>query len=106
MRLFAIGIEYALDMAVQRSHEPHARHHRRTTSRDEQQNLDRGLPFRQVGFLLWQLRDVVGYVLQRDELATVRQRYRILEFSLRAAVSHQANRSAPAAVNLTNVPLS
>jgi hypothetical protein len=31
---------------------------------------------------------------------------RILELSLPALVSHQANRSAPADVNLTNVPLS
>jgi hypothetical protein len=33
--------------------------------------------------------------------ATRRQRYRIFELSLPAVVSHQANRSAPAAVNFT-----
>ena len=72
MGLFALGIEHPLDMTVQRFHDPDARHHRRTTSRHEQQNLDRGSPLLQVGFLLRQLRDVVGCFLQRDELATVR----------------------------------
>jgi hypothetical protein len=76
---FAIGIEDPLDVAVQRIHDSDARQHRVTASRHEQQNLDRGLPFRQPEFLLRQLRDVVGCVLERDELATVRQRYRILK---------------------------
>jgi hypothetical protein len=101
MGIFALGIEHPLDMTVQCLHEPDPRHHHRTASRYQQQDLDRRLPCRQVGFRFRQLRDVVGRVFECDKLATVRKRYRILELSLPAVVSHQANNSAPAGVNFT-----
>ena len=62
MGIFAIGIEHPLDMTVQRSHDADPRHHRRAASRHQHQHFDRGLPFRQVGFLFRQAGDVVGGV--------------------------------------------
>jgi hypothetical protein len=55
MRLFAIGIEHALDMTIERLHDPDPRHHRMSAAATEHQHFDRRLPFRQVGFLLRQL---------------------------------------------------
>ena len=60
MRIFAIGIEHALYMTVQCPHDPDPRHHRWTASGHQHQNLDRRLPFRQVGLLFRQAGDVVG----------------------------------------------
>jgi hypothetical protein len=54
----------------------------------QHQRFDRRLPFRQVGFLLRQLHNVIGGVFEREKLATVRQWYRFLEFALPALVSH------------------
>jgi len=88
--IFALGIEHPLDMTIQRLHDPNPRHHRRTAPSDQHQDLDRGLPFRQVGFLFRQASDVVGGVTKRDELAPIGQRYRVLEFALPALVSRQA----------------
>ena len=82
MCLFAIGIEHPLDITVQRLHDANPRHHRVAAAAAQHQRLDRRLPLRQVGFFLRLLRDVVGCVLERDELTTVRQRYRILELAL------------------------
>ena len=60
MGVLAIGIKHALDVTVQRLHDPNPRHHRRTASRYQHRRLDRDLPFRQVCFLLRKLGDVVG----------------------------------------------
>jgi hypothetical protein len=60
MGIFAIGIEHPLDMTVQRSHDANPRHHRVAAAAAQHQRFDSGLPFRQVGFLFRQLRDVVG----------------------------------------------
>ena len=73
MCLFAIGIEHPLDMTVQRLHDPDPRQHRVATAAAQHQNLDCRLPFRKIGFALWQLRDVVGCVFQGEERPTVRQ---------------------------------
>jgi hypothetical protein len=75
--IFAIGIEHPLDMTVQRLHDSNPRHHRRTASRHQHQRRDRGLPFRQRGFLV--RRDAQGH-----ELAAVRERDRLVKFAARA----------------------
>jgi hypothetical protein len=49
-------------MTVQRLHDPDPRQHGITSAAAQHQHLDRRLPFRQVGFLFRQLRDVVGRV--------------------------------------------
>jgi len=71
MCLFAIGIERPLDMTVQGFHDPDAGHHRGAATAAQHQRFDRRLPFRQIGFRLGQLRNVVGSVLQRDQLPAV-----------------------------------
>jgi hypothetical protein len=74
MRLFAMGIERALDVPVRCAHDTNPRKHRRAAKLDHQnQRLDRGLPFREAGF----------------------------EITLLGLVRHQANNSAPAGVNFT-----
>ena len=70
--IFAFGIKDPFDMTVQRLHNPDPRHHRWPAAAAKQQDLDCRLPFRQVGFLLRQLRNVVGRVLQREQLPAVR----------------------------------
>jgi hypothetical protein len=59
MVFLSVRIEFPNDMTVQCPHDAYPRHHRRTASRYQHQNLDRSLPFRQVGFLLRQAGDVV-----------------------------------------------
>jgi hypothetical protein len=87
MRVFAIGIEHALDVAVQRSHDADARQHRRPpVRRDRDQGFHCRLPFRRRGLGLRKLRDVFAGVRERDELATARQGDRIFERSLPAAI--------------------
>ena len=43
------------------------------------ERLDRGLPFRQIRFLLWQIGYVGRRVLQRQQLPAIRQRDGIIE---------------------------
>jgi hypothetical protein len=75
MRVFAIWIEYALDVAVQRFHDADARHHCRAIEpRDKHQNFHRGLPFRRFVLGLRKLRDVLPGIFQGDELPAPRQR--------------------------------
>ena len=50
------------------------------------------------------LRDVFGGILERHELVAAGQRDRIVERALPALWRHQANISAPAALNFTQVP--
>jgi hypothetical protein len=79
MCVFAIGIEYPLDMTVQRVHYPDTGKHRVAAAAAQHQRFDRGLPFRQIGFPLRQLRDVFRCVLQREELPAVGQNDGILK---------------------------
>jgi hypothetical protein len=58
MGIFAIGIEHPFDVTIQRPHDADPRHHRRTAAAAQHQRLDRGLPFRQVGFFFRQAGDV------------------------------------------------
>jgi hypothetical protein len=62
VRVLTIGIEYSLDVPIQRPHDADARKHRRAVIVDDQEHrFDRGLPFLEVLFGLG--------VLERDELA-------------------------------------
>jgi hypothetical protein len=73
--VFSIGIELANVAAVQRSHDANSREHGRSIRANNQhQRLDRGLPFREGGFLFRQIGDVVAGVVQRDQLAPVGER--------------------------------
>ena len=87
--VFAIGVELANVPAVQRSHDADPREHRRAAEISNQdQRLDRGLPFRELRFLLRQARHVGCRVTQRNERSRVGEQYRVLEFALPACVSH------------------
>jgi hypothetical protein len=79
MRLLAIGIEHPLDVTVQRPHDSNPRHHRVAAAATQHQRFNCRLPFRQVGFLLRQLGDVVCRVVQREQLPAVGQNDGILK---------------------------
>jgi hypothetical protein len=80
MMIFPIGIKLPNVMAVQRLDDADPGEHRRAVLVDDQkQRLDRILPFLDLLFSLRQFLDVSGSVLQRDELASTRQRDRIVE---------------------------
>ena len=97
MMVFAIGIELANDMAVQRFHDADARHHCRTVEpRDKHQYFDCRLPFRRFVLGLRKLGDVGAGVLQGDEPLTVRQRDRVLERSFPAPWLTRRYRRPPA----------
>ena len=81
MGIFALEIEHPLDMTVQRSHDPNPRHHRRTAAATKQQNFNRRLPFRQVGFLFRQAGDVCCCVRNVTSFSPARRRYRIFELA-------------------------
>jgi hypothetical protein len=52
MLVLARGIEHPLDMAIQGSHDPDARQHRRAVMfRNEEKRFHRGLPFFGIVFL-------------------------------------------------------
>jgi hypothetical protein len=93
----AVQIELANVVAVQCLHDADPREHRRPVRlRDQDERLNRGLPCRMLLLGLRQLGDELAGILQRDKLATVRQRYRFVECALPACRCHQANLSRPA----------
>jgi hypothetical protein len=72
MMLFASWIKHPFDVAVQCLHDADAREHcRAAVCCDEDQGFHCSLPLWRVMLGLWQLRDVVAGILQRDELMTV-----------------------------------
>jgi len=82
MVVFPVRTELANLVSVQRQHEPDPRQHGRPAALNGQHQLrDRGLPLGRRGFLLGQVGDVGGGVVQRDERATVRQFGRIVKFA-------------------------
>jgi hypothetical protein len=97
MMLFAIGIEHALDVSVKRSRNADARHHRRAAVAFgyQDQDFNGSLPLLGLVLGLRELCDVGCRVLQRDELATARQRYRIIEFALPARCFRRSDARAP-----------
>jgi hypothetical protein len=75
-----IRIEHANLVAVQRLHDADPRQHCRPARlRDQEQRLHRRLPLRRLVLGLLKLRDVFAGILERDELATVGQRDRLVE---------------------------
>jgi hypothetical protein len=82
MRVFPIGDEHALVVAVERPHDAYARQHCRPAARcDEHQGFHRGLPLGGGMLGLRKLGDVVAGVLERNELAPARQVDRIFEWA-------------------------
>jgi hypothetical protein len=68
MRIFAVRIEHALNVTVQRPHDTNPRHHRRAAMLDHQhQRLNAGLAFREGRFPFRQAGDVVTCIPQRDQ---------------------------------------
>ena len=93
--ILPIRIKHALNVAVQRSHNADPRKHRRAAGRrDQDQSLHSSLPLRGLVFGLWKPRDVIAGVLERDKLATARQRYRIVKHSF-PSPTHRARKSNP-----------
>jgi hypothetical protein len=85
MMILAIGIEHALDAAIERPHDADVRKHCWTTARRHQdQGLHGGLPFGRRVFGLGELGDIVARVAEGDELAPAGQRDRLVERSLPA----------------------
>jgi hypothetical protein len=76
MMIFPVRIELANVVAVQRLHEADARKHGRSAVAfgDQDHDFNGSLPIIDLLFGLRQFLDVSGSVLQRDELATARQR--------------------------------
>jgi hypothetical protein len=93
MMIFSVGIKLANVVAVQRLHDTNAREHRRPAMFGyEQKRRHRRLPFRGIVFRLGQFRDEFAGILQRDDLATARQRYWIIK---RAFPTSAANGASP-----------
>jgi hypothetical protein len=91
MLVFAIGVENSLDAAVQRSHDANACKHRRAVKlHHKQQTFHCRSPFGRFVLSLRKLGDVVASVLQRDELATPGQRYRIFKRTFPAPAANDA----------------
>ena len=86
MRVIARGIKLPNVAAVQRSHDTDARHHGRTVKIDDQeQGFYRGLPLLEILLGLGKLLDILGGVLDGDDLATAGQGNGIVERSQLAA---------------------
>ena len=97
MMVFAIRIEYALYVAVQRSHDANPRKHRRPAIfRREDQHLDRDLPALGLVVGLRKLGNVIASVLKGDEPLPVRQWNRLLERSFPASWLMRRYRRPPA----------
>jgi hypothetical protein len=76
MMRFAVQIELANMVAVQRPHDADAREHRRAAvCRHQDQGFHCSLPLGSRMLSLRKLRDVVAGVLERDELTAAGQRY-------------------------------
>ena len=100
MRVLAVGIEHALDVAVQRPHDADPCEHRRPArGRDQDQRLHRSLPLLGLVLGLWEFGDVPAGVLQGDEVTSARQWDRFVEPPFPTAISHRRPEmaSSPAA---------
>ena len=80
MSVFAIRIKRPNVAAVQCPHDANARHHGRAVELDnQQQGFYRGLPLLEILLGLGKLLDILGGVLEGDDLATAGQGNRIIE---------------------------
>jgi len=94
MRLFAIGVEHAFAVAVQRLQYADARQHEPGAAGlcGPDQVLNRDLPYLEILFCLWQFGDVSRGVPERDELPAVGEDDRIFEL---AGPFRSANGASP-----------
>ena len=98
MMVLAIGIEHALDVAIERSQHSDTRvHNEIATFCSADQTRDSSLPFLKVLLSLRQLHDVIGSVLEGYELAPLGQRDRIVEWPLPASWSATQSDPRPSA---------
>jgi hypothetical protein len=91
MRRLWTGFEYALDVSVRGLKHPGPRVHcwSKAFVRHDRAT-DRGLPFLVLLLGLRQFHDLVGCVLQREQLATVQQVDRVFEWSIPAPLSQSS----------------
>ena len=90
MRILPRRIEFALDVTVQRSHDPDAREHRRASERDdEDQSFHCRLPFLCFMLGLRKLRDVIAGILEREKLAPAGELDRIVKRPLPTTIGHR-----------------
>jgi len=98
MRVFAIRFKLANVPTVQRPHDADARkHHRPAKRRDQDQGFHRRLPFLGLVLGFRQLRNIIARILESDELATARQRDRIVEGPLPTGILPDDQRRIPSA---------
>jgi hypothetical protein len=89
MRAFAFRIELDRLTGIQRPfHADIGMHQRPSIFRSHDYGLCRRLPVWLALFGLGQLQDVIGDILERDELPAAGQRDRIFEGTFPAAISH------------------
>jgi hypothetical protein len=82
-------VEHAIDVSILRSQHTDTRVHQRPAIFGRHnQRRNGGLPLRALVFGFRQPRDVIGGVLERDELASARQRDWVFELPVPAAISH------------------
>jgi hypothetical protein len=90
MVVLPIRIKYALNVAVQCPHDADPGEHRRAARcRHQDQGFHCRLPLRGFVLGLRKLDDVIAGILERHELVTARQRYRIVKPSLPPTISHR-----------------
>jgi hypothetical protein len=88
MRIFARRSEHQLNMPIERPHHADARMHQKVAAfRGHEKRLDGCLPFFQILFGLRKLHDIIGSVLEGDDLTAISQHNRIVERSFPAAIS-------------------
>jgi hypothetical protein len=97
MRLFAIGLEFPHQVPMQRLQDTNPRHHGVAATAAQHQHLDRSSPFRKIGFLLRQARDVCRGVF---EVTSWRPFGRMIGSS--KGVGH-GTRTAPQFINFSKV---
>ena len=94
MVVFAVRIENALNVAVQGPHDANPREHRWSARRRHQdQGFHCCLPLRGLMLCFRKFRDVIAGVLERDELASARQRNRVVKPPLLAPIANGASPS-------------
>jgi hypothetical protein len=75
-----IAVEGNHHVPIKRLHDGYPRQHGMTVLLAQKQCLDRNLPRRQVGYRFRKRRDVIGDILQAEQLPAVWQKNRIFEF--------------------------
>ena len=80
MVAFPLGVEYALNVSIERLHDADPRHHRWVARLgDQDQGFHRCLPFRGLVLGIRKPRDEFAGILKRDDLAAAGKRDWIVE---------------------------